>query len=419
MKNNYTIYYNDNLINDIKTLEKYTKSNLESARDLSLEITRKIIDLATKMGFDRNLWKSYIAYTLVTDENAYTTTIERKDLEEGSSKDLVLKDLGHFFDLYHYDFGLIEEVVGIDYLTILQNYKSLEKNKNNYNQEAKEKIDSLIDDLDQAEDLEAFYQVLRAFYSKYGVGDFGLAKTFRIDDNRSIDPIKNIKDIRYDHIIGYQMQKDQIAENTRAFVEGKDANNILLYGDSGTGKSTTIKATINEFYPMGLRMIEVYKHQLESLNHIIGQIKERNYKFIIYMDDLSFEEFETDYKYLKSVIEGSLEDRPSNVLIYATSNRRNLIKETWQDKTDTEITRDLRRSDNQEEKQSLAHRFVSIQFLRPMEQGYLDIVRALAQKEGIQMDEEDLIYKAKIWERQNGGKSGRTAEQFIKHLKSK
>ncbi len=115
-------------------------------------------------------------------------------------------------------------------------------------------------------------------------------------------------------------------DNTRDFVEGRPANNVLLFGDSGTGKSSSIKAILNEYYDQGLRMIEIYKHQFRDLSSVIAQVKDRNYKFIIYMDDLSFEEFEIEYKYLKAVIEGGLEKKPDNVLIYATSNRRHLIR---------------------------------------------------------------------------------------------
>ena len=154
---------------------------------------------------------------------------------------------------------------------------------------------------------------------------FGLNKAFRITrelGDLEFVPITNTEDVMLDDLIGYEIQKKKIVDNTEAFVEGRKANNALLFGDSGTGKSTTIKASINEYYDRGLRMIEIYKHQFQDLIAVIAQIKNRNYKFIIYMDDLSFEEFEIEYKYLKAVIEGGREKKPDNVLIYATSNRR-------------------------------------------------------------------------------------------------
>ena len=170
--------------------------------------------------------------------------------------------------------------------------------------------------------------------------------------------------MRLSDLVGYEIPKQKLIDNTKAFVEGKKANNCLLFGDAGTGKSSSIKGILNEYYDQGLRMIEVYKHQFQDLNELIAQIKNRNYKFIIYMDDLSFEEFEIEYKYLKAVIEGGLEKRPDNILIYATSNRRHLIKENYSDKEGTR--QDMHTSDTVQEKLSLVYRFgVSIYFGAP------------------------------------------------------
>ena len=220
-----------------------------------------------------------------------------------------------------------------------------------------------------------------------------------------------------DDLIGYEIQKKKIVDNTEAFVEGRKANNALLFGDSGTGKSTTIKAIINEYYDRGLRMIEIYKHQFQDLSQVISLIKNRNYRFIIYMDDLSFEEFEIEYKYLKAVIEGGLEIRPDNVLIYATSNRRHLIKETWNDRNDMENNNGIHRSDTIQEKLSLVNRFgVTISYSAPSQKEYFEIVKGLAEKEHITMDEKELCAEANKWELAHGGISGRTAQQFIDYL---
>ena len=162
------------------------------------------------------------------------------------------------------------------------------------------------------------------------------------EDGAQIIPITNIAHVKLDDLVGYEIAKQKLIDNTESFVRGKEANNCLLYGDAGTGKSTSIKAIANQYYDRGLRLIEVYKHQFCDLNDVIAQIKNRNYKFIIYMDDLSFEEFEIEYKYLKAVIEGGLEKKPDNVLIYATSNRRHLIRETFSDKE--EVREDMHTS---------------------------------------------------------------------------
>lgn len=192
-----------------------------------------------------------------------------------------------------------------------------------------------------------------------------------------------------------------------------------MFGDSGTGKSTSIKAIVNEFYKDGLRMIEIYKHQFKNLSDIIATVKNRNYKFIIYMDDLSFEEFEIEYKFLKAVIEGGVETKPENILIYATSNRRHLIKETWKDRNDMEVSEELHRSDTMEEKMSLVNRFgVTICYLKPSRQEFLDMVDSLAKKAGLSIPRDELDLKANQWEMRHGGISGRTAQQFVNHLLS-
>ena len=228
-------------------------------------------------------------------------------------------------------------------------------------------------------------------------------------------PITNIAHVHLDDLVGYENAKKKLIDNTKAFVEGKKANNCLLFGDAGTGKSSSIKAILNQYYDQGLRMIEVYKHQFQDLNDVIAQIKNRNYKFIIYMDDLSFEEFEIEYKYLKAVIEGGLEKKPENVLIYATSNRRHLIRETFKDKQERD--EDMHTNDTVQEKLSLVARFgVTIYFGSPDKKAFQEIVRTLAIKNGISLPEEELLLEANKWELSHGGLSGRTAQQFIDYL---
>ena len=237
------------------------------------------------------------------------------------------------------------------------------------------------------------------------------------EENREpkIFPIINIEHIHLDDIVGYQLQKQKLIENTEAFLNGRAANNVLLFGDSGTGKSSCIKAVLNEYYDRGLRIIEVYKHQFKALSKVQEQIKDRNYKFIIYMDDLSFEESELEYKYLKAIIEGGLGKKPGNVLIYATSNRRHLIREKFSDKR--ELDDDLHNNDTVQEKLSLVARFgVTVYFGSPDRKEFQEIVRALAARYDLNMPLEELYAKANVWELNHGGLSGRTASQFITHL---
>ena len=289
-----------------------------------------------------------------------------------------------------------------------------------YNKNVSEKVRALSEILNAAEDVDTFFEAVTSFYKDYGVGMFGLNKAFRIRSDRGqleFLPIKNLDKVVLDDLTGYEIQKRKLIENTEAFVEGKRANNVLLFGDAGTGKSTSIKAILNQYYSRGLRMIEVYKHEFKDLSRIISEIKNRNYRFIIYMDDLSFEEFEIEYKYLKAVIEGGLETKPENVLIYATSNRRHLIRETWSDRSDMSQD-ELHRSDTMQEKLSLVARFgVTIGYYKPSQQEYFNIVTSLAKKyPEITMSDDELRLEANKWELNHGGISGRTAQQFINHI---
>ena len=289
-----------------------------------------------------------------------------------------------------------------------------------YNKNVSEKVRSLSKKLEAAKDEKEFFDAVTGFYKDYGVGMFGLNKAFRIDDTPqgsfTFRAINNMDTVMLDDLVGYEIQKKKLVDNTEAFVQGKKANNVLLFGDSGTGKSTSIKAIVNEYYDQGLRMIEIYKHQFKDLSTVIADIKNRNYKFIIYMDDLSFEEFEIEYKFLKAVIEGGVETKPDNILIYATSNRRHLIKETWNDRSDMESANGLHRSDTIEEKLSLVNRFgCQINYSKPSQKEYFNIVVNLAKKNGLTMTEEELCAEANKWELSHGGISGRTAQQFINH----
>ena len=210
----------------------------------------------------------------------------------------------------------------------------------------------------------------------------------------------------------------KIGHNRGTDMGSAKGNHELLIRESGIRKSTNIKVIINTKKERGLRMIEIYKHQFQDLSQVISLIKNRNYRFIIYIDDLSFEEFEIEYKYLKAVIEGGLEIRPDNVLIYATSNRRHLIKETWNDRNDMENNNGIHRSDTIQEKLSLVNRFgVTISYSAPSQKEYFEIVKGLAEKEHITMDEKELCAEANKWELAHGGISGRTAQQFINYLK--
>lgn len=394
------------------------------------EITAKIyslinelLELATDYGFNRNLWHNYLAYLLATAENPFSITCEKVGAKDGTVNQFAKNDFLIFKALFDYDFTTLESELGINCFSVICNYQAIEKNSSRYNKSVSDKVRILSDKVSQAKDEDEIFCHVTDFYREYGVGVFGLNKAFRIkkDDSKlTIFPITNTQEVLLSDLVGYEIQKKKLIDNTQAFIEGKKANNVLLFGDSGTGKSTSVKAILNEYYKDGLRMIEIYKHQFEDLSAVIARIKNRNYKFIIYMDDLSFEEFEIEYKYLKAVIEGGLENKPDNVLIYATSNRRHLIRETWNDRSDMENNGELHRSDTIQEKLSLVARFgVTINFSSPAQQEFMEIVTTLAKRQGgISLTDEELCAEANKWELSHGGMSGRTAQQFIHYLVS-
>lgn len=382
---------------------------------------KRLLQVATDYGFDKNLWHNYLTFLLITSENPFSITCEKVGANEGSVNYFAKGDFKAFKSLFDYDFGRLEEYLRIDCFSWISNYQAIGKKELMYNKNVSEKVQALSLKLEEAKDENEFFDCVTGFYRDFGVGMFGLNKAFRIlsgdDGTVTFCPINNMDTVMLNDLIGYEIQKKKLVDNTRAFVDGKKANNVLLFGDSGTGKSTSIKAIVNEFYGQGLRMIEIYKHQFKDLSAVIAQIKNRNYKFIIYMDDLSFEEFEVEYKFLKAVIEGGVETRPDNILIYATSNRRHLIKENWSDRDDMENNGSLHRSDTLEEKLSLFNRFgVTINYSKPTQKEYFHIVIELARKAGITLADEELRAEANKWELSHGGISGRTAQQFINYL---
>lgn len=399
---------------------------LEKSNELRTRVyqqVKHILKVATDYGFNENLWQSYLTFVLIMDENPFSLTCEKIGASEGASANHFAKnDFEAFYELFHYDFSKLEQQLGIDCFSVLSNYHAISKPELMYNKNVSEKVHTLSRRLADAKNVEDFFDGITRFYKDYGVGMFGLNKAFRIhcpegSTQVEFQAINNMDQVVLDDLIGYEIQKKKLVDNTQAFVEGRKANNVLLFGDSGTGKSTSIKAIVNEFYDQGLRMIEIYKHQFASLSNVIAQIKNRNYRFIIYMDDLSFEEFEIEYKFLKAVIEGGVETKPENILIYATSNRRHLIKENWSDRNDVTVQNGMHQSDTMEEKLSLVHRFgVTINYSKPSQKEYFDIVIQLARRLGVTMSDDEIRAEANKWELSHGGISGRTAQQFANYL---
>jgi predicted AAA+ superfamily ATPase len=392
----------------------------EKLREETLVEIHRLLDLATSYGFDNNLWHNYLAYLIAVTETPFTLVSEKTGAHDGSVNIFAKHDLYIMKMLFDYDFSEFQKYIGSDCFDIIENFQAMEKEDRIYNKSVSEKVRELSSLIEKAKSDDEIFDIVTDFYRRYGVGKLGLNKAFRLSDDPARElliPITNTSTVTLNDLVGYEAQKKALVENIEAFVAGRNANNVLLYGDAGTGKSTSVKAVLNQFYPDGLRMIEIYKHQFEYLSRIISMIKNRNYRFIIYMDDLSFEESELEYKYLKAVIEGGLEPKPDNVLILATSNRRNLVRESWKDRSDQD-DEDIHRNDTVQEKLSLSARFgLRIGYFRPSPKEYLEIVRTLAKKyPDISLSDDELRIQANAWEMKHGGFSGRTAQQFVDYL---
>ncbi len=262
-------------------------------------------------------------------------------------------------------------------------------------------------------DFAACLRWLAEWHAAHGAGIFSSYTSFIWNSQaKKLDPVRHPDPIAMDNLIGYATHKQTLLQNTRQFLQGLPANNVLLYGDRGTGKSSLVKALGNLLSSEGLRLVEVNKEDLGDFADLVQPLSKRGLKFIIFVDDLSFESSESQYKHLKAVLEGGLASRPYNILIYATSNRRHLIRETMADREE-----DIHFNDAVQEKLSLADRFgLTITFSSPDQSEYLAIVEGLAAQRGIDLPVAELKAKAIQWERFQNGRSGRTARQFIDHL---
>ena len=402
-------------------INDYENINYEEIKKSIYQCANELIEFGMHYGFEGNLWHCFLTYLLVNNENAFSKSLEIGGSATGTITQLALNDFGIFKQMFDFDLSLLDKALGLDCLCFVSDFSSSDRTKALMDEDIIQAFSELTHNLKHSKDIQAFYNHVILFYRQYGVGKFAMYKAFKVcpcGQSADIVPITNTGNIYLSDLVGYELQKKELIKNTEDFINGYKANNVLLYGDSGTGKSSSIKAILNEYSSRGLRMIEVYKHQFGYLQEIIQQVRDRNYKFIIYMDDLSFEDYETEYKYLKAIIEGGLEMHPGNVLLYATSNRRHLIREKWSDKDDRDD--DLHTNDTVQEKLSLAARFgLSILYISPNKKEFNNIVRVLAMKNNISLPEEELFLEANKWEMRHGGLSGRTAQHFLTYLKTK
>ena len=248
---------------------------------------------------------------------------------------------------------------------------------------------------------------------RYGYGIFSSCCMFRLSDDKEIEPIVSADKTTMEKFIGYEEERAKVVDNTRAFIEGRPAANVLLCGDAGTGKSSTVKAVANAFFEEGVRLIELRKDQLRYLPNVMAKVSGNPLKFIIFIDDLSFNKNNDDFSMLKAALEGSASATADNAVIYATSNRRHIIKESFGDREGD----DVHRNDTLQETLSLSERFgLTILFSKPNKELFLSIVRELAKRNNITMDENELDIQAEAFAIRKGSRSARCAEQFINSL---
>jgi len=429
-------WYKENVVGNSSA---FSASKLEELRDkkhISKEslITRiygemkRLLDLATDYGFDKNLWHNYLTFLLMTNENSFTLTSEKVGANEGSVNHFAKNDFKIFKELFDYNFYEIEKELGIDCFSTISNYQAIVKKERMYNYNVSAKVQALSERLEQCKDEEGFFKEVTQFYADYGVGMFGLNKAFRIrpvagaitsEDNTpaagtvDIYPINNTENVVLDDLVGYEIQKKKLIDNTEAFVEGRPAANTLLCGDAGTGKSSTVKAVANAFFDKGVRLIELRKDQLALLPLVMGKISGNPLKFIIFIDDLSFNQNDDNFSMLKAALEGSASAKAENAVIYATSNRRHIVKESFADREGD----DVHINDTLQETLSLSERFgLVVSFSKPSKALYLEIVKQLAEKYGVKTDETQLFIQAEAFALKKGSRSARCAEQFIDSL---
>lgn len=407
---------------------KLNRDEIFSNTSDEIKTAAKLIEKSEKLGLSGNLFRSYLIYQLAHEPNLISETVEANGGKIGESlykafqHDLkilaeilndtdITENVGNCEDsidaAVKHDLEILVGKLDNSNLEILKNYIPTVPNKI-------ESIAELERNLSNLHEIAEIADCFIEHYRKYGYGDIAAYRAFKWNsEGNKLVGIKHFEKIRLEDLIGYANQKEMLTKNTTAFIEGKPANNVLLVGARGTGKSSGVKALVNEYYKRGLRLVQITKPQLKNLPEIMETLRKfASKRFIIFLDDLSFEENETEYKYLKSSIEGGVESRPENVLIYATSNRRHLIHETWRDRTDA--AEDLYRDDSLNETISLSDRFgLIIHYYAPTQAEYLEIIRHMLKKKDIALDDETLRIEGLRWEMSHSGRNGRTAQQFV------
>ena len=376
-------------------------SELEYAQS---ELANLLIKQAEKLGMSGNILPAYITHLLAEGGNTAAKTIEAvgeygNGLLDSMDEDMLL--------LRPYLLAKTSEFAGNNHC-YLDNYQPAKLMRNKFE-------NNLQNRLVQLKSTASMARHLLNHYKKYGSGMLAQYTAFRIGTEGNLIGIADFPEFAWDDLLGYEDQKYKLLTNTQNFMEGRPANNVLLTGARGTGKSTGVKALAAMFAAGGLRLIQITRDQLELVAPVLEKLNEiRSKKFILFFDDLSFDEGESGYKYLKSAIDGSVTAQPDNVLIYATSNRRHLLKETWSDRNDA-LEAEVYRQDSANESISLSDRFgLILHYSTPSQDEYLQIIDHELRKAGVRLSPEELRLQGIRWEMEHSGRNGRIANQFVK-----
>ena len=360
-------------------------------------------------------WRSHLVGRLLDDENPFNLAAEK-----GEPDPIVVeqarRDLRTLQALFGFDtetlLGLVEEAVP-ELCGAWTPWRAPEPDAGTPRQEGPRR--SLARKLADAEDWGPLAEALAEHFAEHGAGLLGRHHAFRWRDG-GLRPVTRPDPVRLGSLAGYEREREPLVRNTERLLAGLPSHHALLYGPPGTGKSSTVKAVLNEYADRGLKLVELAKEELTELPKVLDVLRGRGPRFIVFVDDLSFEEYEVEYKALKALLEGSVEEPPENVRLYATSNRRNLIRESFSEREEGD---DVHARDTMQEKLSLAARFgLRVTFPAPDQKRYLEIVSGLAGERGLEIPGEELKERALLWDRWHAGRSGRTARQFVDELEA-
>lgn len=360
----------------------------------------------------RQTWEEFLISQILIADNPFTRLAQQRDFVDLPPALIAAArhDLQVLQNLYECNSAVLSEWVQI--------VAHLPVSPVVWYQEPEANDNDMINSLSQLEDWADAVTDLAAYYQLHGTGLFAQYRAFRWQNSRFVG-IPTPDQIKLDTLIGYDWQKDTLLKNTQFLLSGQPALHVLLYGSRGSGKSSLVKSLLNEYSHKNLRLIEVAKSELQDLPKIVEQLPAVPQKFIIFVDDLAFEEDNDAFKALKVVLEGNLTARPQNVVVYATSNRRHLIREYFSDRPSPKDQEEVHAWDTMQEKLSFSDRFgLTLTFEAADQKTYLQIVQHLATQAGININQEDLEYQALQWATRHNGRSGRTARQFIDFLKA-